>query len=105
MPIRALFRQEFDRVASSQGTLADLTSKAVEWFADDSGTVLGAIAHHQSDLNWSLVVLGLDDQGRFRALYLDFGFWNCDEARQLLFAKMQTAVATGRPVAGPPPSA
>jgi hypothetical protein len=46
MTIRALSRQEFDRIGSAQGTLRGLTRKAVEWFADDTGEVLDAIADH-----------------------------------------------------------
>jgi hypothetical protein len=88
MAIRALSRQEFERFASAQSALEDLTAKAVEWFADDSGLILGAIAHHRSDLNWSFVVLSRDCHASFRAKYLDFGFWNADEARRQLFLKM-----------------
>src|SRR5687768_13931429 len=93
MAIRALFRQEFDRFSASQSVLDDLTSKAVEWFADDTGAVLGAIAHHVSDLNWSFVVLGRNHHADFRAIYLDFGFWNADDARGVLFKKMESALA------------
>jgi hypothetical protein len=97
--IRALFRQEFDRFSSAQSALDDLTSRAAEWFADDSGAVLGAIAHYETDLNWSYVVLGRDHHGRFRPRCLDFGFWNCDDARRQLVAKMETALATAIPLA------
>jgi hypothetical protein len=94
MTIRALCRQEFDRFSSAQATLADFTSKAVEWFADDTGLVLGAVAHHESDLNWSYVVLSRDTKGQFRSRHLQFGVWNVDEARRLLLARMETTLAT-----------
>ena len=95
MAIRALFKQEFDRFSAAQSELEDLTSRAVEWFADDTGSVLGAIAHHVSDLNWSLVVLCRNHHANFRAIYLDFGFWNADDARCVLFEKMESALAGG----------
>jgi hypothetical protein len=101
MAVRALFRQEFDRFASAQSAaLADLTHRAVEWFAEDAGVIFGAIAHHESDLNWSFIVLGRNDQDQFHTLYLDFGFWNCDEARRMLLAKMES-LADGEPVLAP----
>jgi hypothetical protein len=94
MAVRALSRQEFNRFSSAQATLADFTSKAVEWFADDTGLVVGAVAHHESDLNWSFIVLSRDADRQFRPCYLQFGAWNVDEARRLLLASMRTALAT-----------
>jgi hypothetical protein len=94
MIIRALFRQEFDRIVSKQSILKDFTTRAVEWFADDSGDFIGAIAHQESDLNWSIVILVRKPHANFRAHYLDFGFWNCDDARQQLFDTMEMAIAT-----------
>ena len=94
MAIRALSRQEFDRFSSAQATLADFTSKAVEWFVDDCGLVLGAVVHHESDLKWSFVVLERDAHSQFQPPCLQFGVWNVDEARRLLLAKMQTALAS-----------
>jgi hypothetical protein len=100
MAIRALSRQEFDRFRSAQRTLASLTRKAVEWFADDTGDVIGAIAdHHGSDLNWSFVALGRHLDGNFRVFALDFGFPSADDARRLLFAKMETALGTDEALA------
>jgi hypothetical protein len=94
MIIRAMFRQEFARIVAAQSILNDFSSKAVEWFADDSGNRLGAIAYYESDLNWSIVVLDRGRQANFGALYLEFGFWSCDDARRLLFEKMAATVGT-----------
>jgi hypothetical protein len=94
MAIRALFRQEIDWFGTAEATLADLPSKAVEWFVDDTDVVFGAIVHHESVLNWSFAVLGRDNRARFRMIYLEFGFVTCDDARRLLFAKMETALGT-----------
>jgi hypothetical protein len=103
MAIRALSRQEFDRFTSAQPSVAGFTSEAVEWLADDTGLVLGAVAHHKSDLNWAFVVLSRDRQGQFRPLYLQFGAWNIDEAHGLLLASMEAALATGELELAPPP--
>lgn len=94
MGVRALTRQEFDRFASAQATLADFTSTAVEWFLDDTGVVAGAVAHHGSDLNWSYVVFVRDTDRQFRPGCLQFGAWSADEARRLLLARMKTVLAT-----------
>jgi hypothetical protein len=92
MPIRALTIQEFDRFRSARSTLARPTDQAVEWFADDAGVVLGAIAYNQVDLQWSFVVWGRDHHGKFRALDRDAGLSVLDDARRLLVEKM--AIAT-----------
>jgi hypothetical protein len=72
MAIRTLSRQEFDRFRSARTTMARrLTDKAVEWFADDMGAVLGAIAYDEGDLDWSFVILGRDNHGQFCVLGRD----------------------------------
>jgi hypothetical protein len=105
MAIRAVFRPEFDRILPTQSMLNDFSSKAVEWFADDAGNVLGVIAHHKPTPNWSIVVLGRGHQAHFRALHLDFGFRNCDDARRLLFEKMEATITSQNIVHTPSPSA
>lgn len=97
MAIRALSRQEFDRFRSARATLALLTDRAVEWFADDTGVVLGAIAYDKSDLQWSFVVLGRDHDGEFRALDHDAGLRVLDDARRLLLERMASGVADRQP--------
>ena len=97
MAIRALSRQEFDRFISAQPTLSDFTSRAVEWFADDSGLVVGAVSHHASELNWSYVVLSRDANHPFRPCYLQFGAWNIDDARRLLLVRMEMALPSRDP--------
>ena len=102
MAIRALHRQEFDRFAFAQAALCEFTGQAVEWFADDSGLVLGSLAHHESDPNWSYVVLSRDTSGQFRSRYVQFGARNANEARGVLLATMETALVTADQVFFPP---
>ncbi len=94
MAIRALTRQEFDRFISVQPTLADFTSRAVEWFTDDTGLALGAVTHHDSELKWAYVVLTRDAAGQFRPRYLQFGVRNVDEARRFLRSRMEAQLRT-----------
>jgi hypothetical protein len=62
MTIRGLSLQECGRFNSARATVARYTNRAVEWFADDTGAVPGAIAYHHGDLDWSLVVVAQYDQ-------------------------------------------
>jgi hypothetical protein len=102
MTIRALSREEFDKFGSAQLTLRGLTRKAVEWFADDVGNLLGAVADHRPALDWSFVALGRDQSGKFRVIALDFGYQDQDVARGVLFATMETASAPGNMFEPPP---
>ena len=71
MAIRQLSLQEFDRFRSARAILARLTDKAVEWFADDTGRVLGAISYHRFHSAWSFIVLVRDTGGSFRGIARD----------------------------------
>jgi hypothetical protein len=101
MAIRALTLQEFERFNSARATVARDTDLAVEWFADDADAVLGAIAYHHVDLQWSLVVMGRDSHGTFRVLDRVARLDVLDNARCLLVEKMAMAMTTGREVALP----
>jgi hypothetical protein len=90
--IRALSMQEFDRFGAGRVSLNGLTHKAIEWFADDAGIVLGAIAYHPVNLEWSYVIMGRDIYGKFGALDLDTGLCDLDVVRRLLLEKMTARV-------------
>jgi hypothetical protein len=93
MAIRALSLREFDQFNATRARVARHTDQAVEWFSDDTGTVLGAIAYHHLDLDWSLVVLRRNGDGTFRASDRAAGFCVLDDARRQLLDKMETACA------------
>ena len=102
MAIRALSRQELARFCSARPTLSLLTDKAGEWFADDAGVVLGAIAYHQFDFDWSCLVLRLDGEGKVVVRHRAAGFRDHDDAWRLLLEKMASAVATATKPCPPP---
>jgi hypothetical protein len=105
MPIRALSFHDCDRFNAARAAVARHTDTAVEWFVDDTGTVLGAVAYHHRALDWSFLVLQRTTHGGFRALDGDAGLCALDEARCELMKRMARAVAASdhqwlpRPVA------
>jgi hypothetical protein len=105
MAIRALSLREFDQFNAARARVARHTDQAVEWFADDTGTVLGAIAYHHLALDWSLVVLRRNGDGTFRATDRAAGLSVLDDARRLLLDKMATACAISDPVVAAPAAA
>ena len=70
------------------------TDHAVEWFAEDTGAVLGAIAYHPSDLAWSLVVMERLHDDQFHVCDRAAGLPALDDARRLLSEKMASALTT-----------
>jgi hypothetical protein len=95
MAIRTLSRQEFDRFGSPSGTLAQLTTHAIAWFADDVAPIVGAIAPHGSARDWSFVILKRDRYGKVRAVDLTLGIRDPEAARHRLFERMTTALEAG----------
>jgi hypothetical protein len=94
MAVRALSLWEFDRFNAVRATLARHTDHAVEWFAEDTGAVLGAIAYHPSDLAWSLVVMERLHDDQFHVCDRAAGLPALDDARRLLSEKMASALTT-----------
>jgi hypothetical protein len=99
MTIRALSLREFDQFNAARARVARHTDQAVEWFADDTSTILGAIAYHHLALDWSLVVLKQNSDGTFRAVERAAGLRVLDDARRMLIAKMTIARETDDRVA------
>jgi hypothetical protein len=93
MSIRALSIREPDRFNEARTTVARHIDHAVEWFADDGGAVLGAIAYHHFTLEWSLVVLQRDRGGEFRACGCDAGLRVLADVRRILVERMALAAA------------
>jgi hypothetical protein len=91
MAICALSFQEFDRFNAVRATVARHLDTAVEWFANEEQDVLGAIAYHHRDLDWSWVVLRRDHRGEFCALARAGALRVLDDARQRLLETMSRA--------------
>jgi hypothetical protein len=94
MAIRALTIQEFDQIRSARSALARATNDAVEWFADDTGLVIGAIAYHQVLLDWSFIVFERDNRGGFRSVACEVALRDLGEARRLLVENMARVKST-----------
>jgi hypothetical protein len=105
MAIRAVSRQEFDRFGATRVTINGVTHKAIEWFADDTGVVIGAIAYDESALGWAFVILARDIYGNFRAFNLETGLGDLDDTRRRVRQKIAMAVASSTNVCPLPPAA
>jgi hypothetical protein len=98
MGIRPVSRIEFDQYGPARAPESETIFDETEWFADDSGVVIGVIALYKSDHDWFIGVLGRDERGIFRAIDVESCIGNIDEARVQLIKKMEEAVSTGERV-------
>jgi hypothetical protein len=98
MAIRSVSRDEFDKFKPARSPILEMTIEEVEWFADDGGIVIGVLARDRADDDWSAAILGRDERGQFRAIDMAVSVKTRDEARTLLNAKMEKALATGETV-------
>jgi hypothetical protein len=71
MAINSISREEFDAYQPARTPNIEALVEEVEWFADDRGVIIGALARDRTDNDWSFVVLGRDERGAFRAIEFD----------------------------------
>jgi len=96
MPIQSIPKREFDRLGPGRGPMVESLIEEVEWFADDEKTVIGVVARDRSDNDFSIAVLGRDEQQKFRAIDTDVSIETATDARAQLIAKMERALRTRR---------
>jgi hypothetical protein len=95
MGIRPVSRIEFDEYGPARAPESEMIFDETEWFADDTGVVIGLIALDKRDQDWFIGVLGPDERGVFRAIDVESCIENIDDARAQLIKKMEGAVSTG----------
>jgi len=95
MPIRLISRQDFDRFEPFRAAEAEQLFEEVEWFADEDGVLIGLLARDRADDDWAYVVLGRDQQGRFRAFENEVSFLEREEARHQLISLMEHVLTAG----------
>jgi hypothetical protein len=96
MGVRSISMQEFDSLHSARAVVRSHTETVVEWFSDHTGTVLGVIACHCLDFDWSVLILARDQQsGEFRRVRRYSGIDTLNDARDLLVDRMAIVLPNG----------
>jgi len=96
MSATSISRAEFVRRLSLDNDLERFIGKEVEWFADDTGNVIGTIA--LGSTGWSYVILRRDKLGNFRVCNVRGNLYGLDAARMDIFSEMGAEVRSGREV-------
>ncbi len=87
---RKISRAEFDNLFPSRPLLEAYTGDLVEWFANQTNSILGAIDHERSG-TWSYVVLKKNDDGQLRVVEINENMVSRSAAETELFQKMAAA--------------
>jgi hypothetical protein len=96
MGSHALSRQQFETFGATRVTRNGPVRQIVEWFADQSGVLLGTIADEEAALEWSFIILERDINGKFHIVHCEARCPSLDQARRVLFDKMETVLAAGK---------
>jgi len=94
--INAIPRSRFDCLVAGNRVLEPVIGNEVEWFADDSETLLGTVADGLLFVRWTYVLLGMGGITGPRILRIEFGVSTQDEATVRLLRIMK-AWAQRRP--------
>jgi hypothetical protein len=93
--VNEISRATFDTFKPSRGPMVGFLIQERAWFADQEGVVIGAVTFDVTDRDWGYVVLGRDDNKRFRAIALEHSLQSPIEARSRLLARMEEILASG----------
>jgi hypothetical protein len=79
--IKEISKQRFDSyVLSSRSPNIVFFAQELQWFANPNETILGVIAMDKIDKDFSAVMLGRAEGGRFRAFNLQTSFTKIEDA-------------------------
>jgi hypothetical protein len=95
MTLRQIRKARFDALCYSKNRLFDIAGKETDWWADDQERVLGVTILDLNDQDWSIVILGRDEAGMFRAIDVAVSFASQDEARAEMHRRISEFVGAG----------
>ena len=88
MAIRPITKDQFDSLQKTSKPMARLRVDEEEWFANGTGTLLGAVFFDPTEECWGWVMLTREDQRDFRVLQMDGNLPDVAESRTKLRAIM-----------------
>ena len=88
MAIESLTKVQFDAFRPARNLNLLPIGEEAEWFADEARNILGVLVRDRVDDDWGYVILGRDEESRFRAVTLDVSIETRDKAREQLLGAM-----------------
>ena len=88
MAIRPITQKEFDRLQPNRKPMDRLVVEQQEWFANETGSLLGTVYFDAADNCWGCAMLGRDEQGEFRTMQMDGRLPSAKDASATLRTQM-----------------
>lgn len=96
--IESLTKIQFDGFRPARNLNLPAVAEEEEWFADEARNVLGVLVRDRIDNDWGYLILGRDEESRFRAVHLDVSIKTRDKACEQLLAAMAEIERSGERV-------
>lgn len=89
MAIGPITKKQFESLQPGYKPMSRLVVEEREWFADQSGSVIGTVTFDPAEKDWGWVILAREDQGEFRVVQMGARLAKHDEARKQLRETMR----------------
>ena len=89
MAVKSIMQEEFHHVIPMRSDQRIADGVEVEWFADETGRMLGAIAAGGASQDWRYILWKREKAGKFRVCELKGRFRNHEEAKVVLLSVME----------------
>ena len=93
--IQSISRGAFDELHPDRSKMSVWFQQEVEWFVERSRLLIGCIARDLQSDDWSFVVQGRDQRGRFHEVESQAHLATHEEARTAFKSAVSQLVATG----------
>jgi hypothetical protein len=95
MAIRPINQKEFERLQPTRKPMDRLVLEQLEWFANETGTLLGTVFFDPAENCWGWAMLDRDEQGEFRTVRMDGRLPSAKDAGTALRTHMVKADGNG----------
>ena len=96
MSITRISKLKFDKFNPQRTAEVQLVTEERDWFSAPGGNVIGAVLMDKIDSDWSYVVLGHDERGKYRCIDLGVSHSTQEEAESELRTKMLGYAESGQ---------
>lgn len=94
MAIRQISQEEFQNYNFENYTT--FVAKEKSWYADDGANIIATILLDNFDKDWSYVILGKDEDGKYRAIEVEVSIEEVNDAIKNLYSKMNEISIAGK---------